>query len=161
VPQVYAGQIKIGSPGHLTANDRDFAGKVVRSSDAVDPNTRTMLFELHFPNQTGELYPGMYGMAKLELTQARPTLLVPASALRFDAGGVRVVVVEDGKAHFQTVRPGRDLGTQLEIVDGLSADSEVVTNPGEMLTEGTPVKVAGGTKTLASVKAASGHISRE
>jgi hypothetical protein len=59
------------------------------------------------------------------------------------------------------VRPGRDLGTQLEIVDGLSADSQVVTNPGEMLTEGAAVKVAGGEKAVASAKGPSARVSRE
>jgi RND family efflux transporter MFP subunit len=143
VPQVYSGQVKIGGPAYLTANGQDFAGTVARSSDSVDPSTRTILFELRLPNKEGKLYAGMYGMAKLELTQERPTLLIPTNALRFDAGGVRVVVVKDGKVHFQDVRPGRDLGTQLEIVEGLEADSEVVTNPSESMREGQAVKVMG------------------
>jgi RND family efflux transporter MFP subunit len=146
VPQVYSGQVKIGGKAYLTANGQDFAGTVVRSSEAVDPNTRTILFELSLPNKEGKLYAGMYGTAKLELTQERPTLLVPATALRFDAGGVRVVVVQDGKVHFQDVRPGRDLGTQLEIVEGLSASSQVVTNPSEAMREGEEVKVMGAEK---------------
>jgi hypothetical protein len=75
------------------------------------------------------------------LTQERTTLLIPTNALRFDAGGVRVVVVKEGKVHFQDVRPGRDLGTQLEIVEGLEADSEVITNPSESMREGQAVNI--------------------
>jgi RND family efflux transporter MFP subunit len=141
VPQVYSGQVKVGEAAYLTANGQDYAGTVARSSDAVDPNTRTILFELHVPNKDGKLSAGMYGTAKLELTQEHPTLLIPTNALRFDAEGVRVGVVQDGKLHFQDVRPGRDLGTQLEIVEGLKPDSQVVTNLSESMREGQAVKV--------------------
>ena len=67
--------------------------------------------------------------------------MIPTSALRFDAGGVRAVLVQDGKVHLQPVKPGRDLGTELEIVEGLTPTSQVVTNPGERLSEGSVVKV--------------------
>jgi multidrug efflux pump subunit AcrA (membrane-fusion protein) len=104
--------------------------------------TRTMQFELDFPNKDNLLYPGMYGQARLPVVQTRPTMTIPSSSLVFNAEGTQVAVVKDGKAYFQKVAIGRDLGTQLEIVEGLSGDDQVVTNPGERLSDGVEVQVA-------------------
>lgn len=146
VPQVYASMMTIGEPTYLKVRnygDREFTGTVARSTAALDPSTRTMQFELDFPNKDNALYPGMYGTARLPVTQARPVMTIPSSSLVFNADGTQVAVVRDGKAYFQKITVGRDLGTQLEVVDGLSADDVVVSNPGERLVDGVEVQVAG------------------
>jgi multidrug efflux pump subunit AcrA (membrane-fusion protein) len=94
---------------------------------------------LDFANPDGALYAGMYGQARLPITDARPTLTIPSSALIFDSSGVRVALVRDGKIHFQPVTVGRDLGTELEITGGLLPTDLVVANPGERLSEGGDV----------------------
>jgi membrane fusion protein (multidrug efflux system) len=146
VPQVYASMMTIGQKTYLKVRnygDREFQGIVARSTAALDPSTRTMQFELDFPNKDNALYPGMYGQARLPVTQTRPVMMIPSSALVFNAEGTQVAVVRDGKASFQKITVGRDLGTQLEVVDGLTVDDEVVSNPGERLTDGVEVQVAG------------------
>jgi len=145
VPQTYSSSMKIGQPTYLKVSnygEREFTGYVARSAAAIDPSTRTMQFELDFPNKDNALYPGMYGQARLPVLQSRPVMTIPSSSLVFNADGTQVAVVKDGKAHFQKVAVARDLGTQLEIVDGLSSDDDVVTNPGERLTDGVGVQVA-------------------
>jgi membrane fusion protein, multidrug efflux system len=146
VPQVYSSQMTIGQPTYLKVRnygEREFKGYVARSTAAIDPSTRTMQFELDFPNKDNALYPGMYGQARLPIAQTDPVLTIPSSSLVFNADGTQVAIVRDGKAHFQKVSVARDLGTQLEVVDGLSQDDQVVTNPGERLTDGVEVQVAG------------------
>jgi membrane fusion protein (multidrug efflux system) len=145
VPQVYATQIKINQDATLTVRNylnRTFKGTVTRTASAVNPNTRTMPFELQFPNTDGALVPGMYGQAQLSVQSAPQALLIPVSAMLFNASGTQVAVVNNGKVHFQQVSIGRDLGTDLEVLDGLDDKSQVITNPGERLTEGSVVKVA-------------------
>ena len=145
VPQVYSSMMTIGQPTYLKVRnygEREFQGYVARSTAAIDPSTRTMQFELDFPNKDNALYPGMYGQARLPIAQTQPVMTIPSSSLVFNADGTQVAMVKDGKAHFQKVAVGRDLGTQLEIVDGLSPDDQVVTNPGERLTDGVEVQVA-------------------
>jgi RND family efflux transporter MFP subunit len=135
----------IGQPTYLKVRnygEREFTGYVARSTAALDPSTRTMRFELDFPNKDNALYPGMYGQARLPVTQSQPVMTIPSSSLVFNADGTQVAVVKDGKAHFQKITIGRDLGTQLEIVDGLSPDDVVVSNPGERLTDGVAVQIA-------------------
>ena len=145
VPQAYSSQMKVGQPTFLKVRnygEREFQGYVARSAAAIDPSTRTMQYELDFANKDNALYPGMYGQARLPVEQTSPVMMVPSSCLVFNADGTQMAVVKDGKAHFQKVSVGRDLGTQLEVVEGLSPDDEVVANPGERLTDGVEVQVA-------------------
>ena len=144
VPQNYATQIKIGQDAFLSVRNypaREFKGIVARMTGSLSETTRTLPYELDFPNPDGALYPGMYGQARIPVFNSEPLLIIPSSALVFDANGVRVGVVKDGKAHFQKVTISRDLGITLDISDGLSADDQVITNPGERLDEGVPVQV--------------------
>jgi membrane fusion protein (multidrug efflux system) len=145
VPQNYATQITIGQDAFLAVRNypaREFKGTVARMTGALSETTRTLPFELDFPNSDGALYPGMYGQARIPVVNAQPLLIIPSSAMLFNANGIQVAVVKDGKAHFQKITIGRDLGVQLEITDGLSPDDFVITNPGERLLEGGAVQVS-------------------
>ena len=144
VPQVYASQIHTEQRATLTVRNfpnRIFEGKVSRSAAALSAATRTMPFELLFDNPDGALIPGMYGEARLAIESPPQALLVPVSAMLFNAAGTQVATVQAGKVHFQTVVVGRDLGTELEVLDGLAPDAQVITNPTERMTEGGPVSV--------------------
>jgi RND family efflux transporter MFP subunit len=144
VPQVYATQIAIGAPATLRVRnygERDFVGKVARTSSSIDLATRMMSFELEFANPDGALFPGMYGEAHLVVTDPHPVLRIPTSAMMFDATGPHVALVQDGKIHFQPIVPGRDLGTELEVVSGITSADRIVSSPGEQLTEGGAVQV--------------------
>ncbi|HSV13236.1 MAG TPA: efflux RND transporter periplasmic adaptor subunit [Tepidisphaeraceae bacterium] len=143
VPQAESTEVKVGQPVFLKVRnypDREFAGEVARTAGSIDPATRTMTVELHFPNKDLALVPGMYGQVRLPLHEAAPTLTIPTSALVFNADGLRADVVRDGKIHEQKLQVGRDFGTEIEVSSGLSDQDEVVTNPGEKLSEGVEVK---------------------
>jgi len=156
-PQSHATEIQIGQAAYMKVRNyptREFKGTVARQTNALDPATRTLTFELDFTNSDGALYAGMYGQARLPITEARPTLTIPSSALIFDSSGVRVAVVRDGRIHFQPVTVGRDLGTELEITDGLSPDDLVVGNPGERLAEGGGVQFSSASKFVTAQQSA-------
>jgi RND family efflux transporter MFP subunit len=145
VPQSYATSIKIGQPGYLTVRTyagKEFEGVIVRSAGALDPTTRTLRFEVDFPNKDNKLFAGMYGTIRLPVTQSQPPMVVPTSSVVFDADGTRIGIVQDNKLHFQTVQLGRDFGTEVEVAAGLQGDEQVVTNPGMRMSEGGEVKVA-------------------
>lgn len=145
VPQTYATEIQMGQSASLVVRNypgREFAGIVVRSSGSLDPATRTLLLEIHFPNPKNDLYAGMYGQVKLKVHPASPALTIPTSALIFNAQGIQVALVKDDKVHFQPITLGRDMGTELEVAAGLDEHDLVIANPGERLREGGPVKVA-------------------
>jgi RND family efflux transporter MFP subunit len=145
VPQPNATNIQIGQPAYLRVRnypEREFQGIVARMTGAITESTRTMQLQLDFPNATDELYPGMYGQARIPITISAPVLVIPTSALVFNADGLQAVVIRDGKAHFQKIVAGKDNGTEIEVASGLSVQDEVVVNPGERISEGTAVQIS-------------------
>ncbi|MDP9040057.1 MAG: efflux RND transporter periplasmic adaptor subunit [Acidobacteriota bacterium] len=145
VPQVHAPDAKNGTPATLTLPQypgRTFEGKLVRSSDAVDPATRTLLAEVEVDNRSGELLPGSYTEVHLHTKNRAPALVVPISAVILQPDGLHVAVVDgDQIAHLVRVTPGRDFGATMEILSGLKPGQEVISNPPDSLTDGEPVHV--------------------
>jgi RND family efflux transporter MFP subunit len=144
VPQSNSPFIRQGLMADVTVQQfpgRRFAGKVTRTSESLNPNTRTLLAEVDVPNPDSALLPGMYAQVKLRSTSAEPPLLVPGDALVTRASGIRVAVVgEGGIVHFQTVSIGRDYGTETEVLSGLQGGEQVIINPTDDIREGAKVR---------------------
>jgi RND family efflux transporter MFP subunit len=145
LPQSYVAAIHNGQEASFESRNypgKSFKGKLVRSAGAIDPATRTMRIEVHFPNPENQLFAGMYGTLRLPVAGTQPALMVPTSAMIFKADGTKLAVVEDGKIRTQPVVVGRDFGTEMEILDGLKGDEQVVTSPGQRIADGVEVEVA-------------------
>ena len=119
---------------------RTFPGKVTRTADALQPGTRTLLTEIDIPNPDGTLRPGIYCTIELHIPRKVPSLMVPADALIFNSNGLQVAVIEDGVAHIRKISVARDLGTELEVRDGVKEGDQVILNPAVDLAEGSRVK---------------------
>ncbi len=145
VPQVNAPDAKTGVMATLTMPQypgRKFTGRLVRSSDAVDPTTRTLLVEVDVDNRDGELLPGSYTEVHLHTSNAVPALNVPVSALILQPDGLYVATVDTHNiAHLVHVIAGRDMGSSIEIVNGLKTGQPVIANPPDSLTDGEKVRV--------------------
>ncbi len=145
VPESMSDNVKAGDNAELMFSeipDRSFAGKVVRTAGAIDPNSRTLLTEVDVPNEDGRLLPGAYMQVHLSTDANIRSLLIPQNTLLFRSEGTTVGVVEaDGKVALKKIKIGRDLGTRLEIVQGLSPNDEVIVNPSDSLASGQTVKV--------------------
>ena len=145
VPQVNAPDAKTGVLATLTMPQypgRKFTGRLVRSSDAVDPTTRTLLVEVDVDNRDGELLPGSYTEVHLHTSNAVPALNVPVSALILQPDGLYVATVDAHNiAHLVHVIAGRDMGSSIEIVNGLKTGQPVIANPPDSLTDGEKVRV--------------------
>ena len=145
VPQIYAPDAKNGVIATLTLPQypgRKFEGKLVRTSNAVDPATRTLLAEVDVKNPSGELLPGSYTEVHLHTSSSVPALIVPVSALILEPDGLRVGTVDANSiAHLIRVTPGRDFGTTVEILAGLQPGQSVIANPPDSLTDGEKVRV--------------------
>jgi RND family efflux transporter MFP subunit len=120
--------------------DRTFPGEVTRISQALQQGTRTLLVEIDVPNPDGALTPGIYCTVELQIPRKVPSVLVPANAIIFDKGGLQVAVVENGVAHVRKISVARDLGTQVEVRDGVKSGDQVVLNPTVDLTDGSRVR---------------------
>jgi RND family efflux transporter MFP subunit len=145
VPQVYSHAAKPGIQADLTVPElpgRRFQGTLVRTADAMDPATRTLMVEVDVVNNTGLLYPGAYAQVHFKIKSDQLTLIVPASSLMFRSEGLRLPTVVNGnRISMVPVIVGRDFGDTVEVVSGLSADAAIVENPPDSLVEGEIVRV--------------------
>lgn len=123
--------------------DRTFTGTVTRIADALQPGTRTLLTEIDVPNTDGALAPGIYCTVELHIPRKVNSMLVPSEAIIFNRDGLQVAAVDNGIVHIRNVSVARDLGTSLELSDGVKAGDQVILNPGVNLLEGSKVRVGG------------------
>jgi membrane fusion protein (multidrug efflux system) len=145
VPQNYVTDLHIGDEVTLQVRNypgKNFTGHLVYWSGALRPATRTLPVEIDVENKDGLLWSGMYAELVFKIRHDQPTLVLPTSAIMFEAEGTQIAVVQDNKVHFRTVTLGRDYGAQIEVVTGLSDGEQVISNPGEKVAEGVEVQIA-------------------
>jgi RND family efflux transporter MFP subunit len=145
VPQANSQAAKPGLFADLTLPEfpgRTFKGKLVRTADSIDPTTRTLLVEVDVDNSNGELLPGAYTEVHLKVPNGAPSLILPVTALIFRSQGLQVATVQGGnKAMLTNIALGRDMGTEVEVVSGLTADDSVIVSPPDSLIAGEAVRV--------------------
>jgi len=145
VPEMSAPSIHAGLAAYLELVQypgQKFQGKVVRTAEAIDQATRTLLTEVDVPNHEGHLLPGGYAQVHLGVKVTGARLQVPVNALLFRTEGLRAVVVDaNHKTHLRPLTIGRDYGTSLEVLQGLDATDWLVLNPADSLDEGVEVHV--------------------
>jgi len=144
VPEQYSKAATPGLTASLTLAEfpgRQFEGKLVRTSEAINFSTRTLTAEIDVDNPTGELLTGSYTEVHLKVSGQTSSYLVPVSTLVFRSQGLQVAVVRDGSAVLTPVTPGRDFGDQIEIVSGLKGDESVIVTPPDSIVSGQKVQV--------------------
>ncbi len=144
VPEEYSQGIKVGMTADLNLAEfpgRKFQGKLVRTAEAINMTTRTLLIEIDVDNPAGTLLTGSYAEVHLAVPTQVSTLLLPVNALLFRSEGLRVGIVKDGKVVLTAVTPGHDFGNQIEIVSGLKSDDQVIVNPPDSLVQGQQVQI--------------------
>jgi len=153
LPQSYSANVKRGTRIGLTFTEhagKTYQGTLTRTSDAIDPVSRTLLVEIDVDNHSGELLPGSLAQVHFNAPAAGPSFIVPAAALIFRKEGLRVGTVVDGKegtiAHLATVVIGEDDGANVQIVSGLSTSDRVIQDPPDSLIEGERVTVVSANK---------------
>lgn len=155
VPQADADSVRVGQQASLSMSDRPgrtFTGTVARTSNALDPASRTLLVEVQVPNPGGQILPGEYVQVDLAVPRKDPPLVIPGDTLVVRSNGPQVAVVgPDGAVHFTGIQLGRDFGDRLEVLSGLSEGQQLAVNPSDQIREGVKVKPV-----LAQEKAAPG-----
>jgi RND family efflux transporter MFP subunit len=143
VPEASAPQIHIGLSGFLELTQfpgQKFEGTVVRTANAIDLSTRTLLTEVDVPNRSGQLLPGGYAQVHLRVKVTQDRLLVPVNSLLFRSEGLRAVIIDSNNhVRLQGVTIGRDYGTSLEVLSGLKGDDWIVLNPPDSIENGQEV----------------------
>ena len=144
VPEEYSQGIKVGMTADLSLAEfpgRKFQGKLVRTAEAINLTTRTLLIEVDVDNPTGTLLTGSYAEVHLAIPSQASTLVLPVNTLVFRSQGLHVGVVKAGKVVLTPVTAGHDFGNSIEIVSGLQPNDQVIINPPDSIVHGQQVKV--------------------
>ena len=146
VPQSYVPSIRVGLKGCLELSefpDRKFCGQVVRTADAVDPNSRTLLTEVDVPNPSGTLLQGEYAEVHFDVQLSGSRLSLPINALLFRPEGTMAAVVgPDNRLTLKKLSIGRDFGNSVEVFQGIDQRDSIVINPPDSLENGEQVTVS-------------------
>jgi len=143
VPQTYAGDIKPGQEVGIKISEypgKKFAASIENVAGAIDPVNRSRQVDLVLPNPDGKLLPGTYVEVAISLSSSVNALVVPANVIVIGPDGPRVATVDrENRLNFKSVRLGRDLGRQVEILDGIDPGDTLVQSPADALMDGEKV----------------------
>ena len=125
VPQSFSPSMREGLKACLEMTEypgEQFCGKVVRTSDAIDPTTRTLLTEVDVPNPKGILLQGSYAQVHFDAQVSGQRLSLPINALLFRPEGTMAAVLgPDNVLSLHKLTIGRDLGNSVEVLEGITA----------------------------------------
>lgn len=145
VPEIYSDLIVPGTPATIemaSAPGQKVTGTLVRTAGGIDPSSLTLLSEVDVDNPEGKLLPGGYAQVHFDVATDHPPLVIPGNALIFRAQGTQVGVVnEQNVVSLKDIKIGRDLGTKIEVSEGIGPEDSIVVNPSDSLTDGQKVQV--------------------
>jgi membrane fusion protein (multidrug efflux system) len=146
IPQEEASNIAVGQTFDVqigAQSAKTYPGKVISTSEAVAPDSRTMLVELQVDNSKNEILPGSYATIRIPQSALAKVLILPDNTLIFRGKDQQVGVVDaKGVVQLRDVKVGRDFGMQSEILSGVTESDKVIVNPSDSLTTGTIVQIA-------------------
>jgi RND family efflux transporter MFP subunit len=142
VPEAVMGKLNLGDklPVRMAALQAELDGVISEISPAADPNSRTFLVKLDLPATTG-LRAGQFGRVAMPIGETS-AVRVPASAV-IQRGQMELVFIvndSDSKARLRIVKAGKRLGSEVELVSGVSAGERIVVERVFELKDGQPVK---------------------
>jgi RND family efflux transporter MFP subunit len=144
IPQAYADNLATGTDIAINLREqqgRDLNARIERIAGGIDPGTRSRQVDLILPNPDAALLPGAYAEVAIPVTSAIETLVAPSATLIIRDQHQRIAVVEnDNTISFRTIKSGRDLGRDVEVLHGISKDDVLVVSPPDQLVENETVK---------------------
>jgi RND family efflux transporter MFP subunit len=113
---------------NVSTLSKTLQGKIVRFSDQIDLQTRTMYTEVDVPNPDYTLVPGMYVSVVIPLRTQQNVLTVPLQAVHLsgESKGSVLIVNDSGRIERRDVTLGIQTADKAEILDGLTEGDEVV-----------------------------------
>jgi RND family efflux transporter MFP subunit len=145
VPQEQSSNMRAGLTAEMTLPqypDKTFKAVVSTTSEAINKTARTLLVELHADNADNLLQPGTFAQVRFNLADNPGTLRIPTSALIFRENGPQLAILGPGnKVELRSIRLGRNLGTEFEVLAGLAASDTIINSPPDSLSQGETVQV--------------------
>ena len=143
IPEQFVSAVAMGSTVNFEVDayqGRQFEGKVRYVSPALQADQRALTIEAAVSNPNGELKPGFFATARIELPAKTAGILVPASAVQTVGGTARVFVVSGDRVEERIVTTGQTAGDLVEITKGLKTGERVATQNVTKLVDGAKVQ---------------------
>jgi RND family efflux transporter MFP subunit len=123
-------------------SDKLFKGIIARTSEAVDPNSRTMQLEIDVNNNEKILKPGMFATVSFILDKKDDALTLPLNVvLNDDKGKFVYKFASDSTVNKVSVETGLEQEDLIEIVKGLSVSDKIVVVGQTLVKDKMKVKV--------------------
>ena len=146
VPQEQSASMRAGLSAEMTLPqypDKTFKAVVSTTSEAINKTARTLLVELHADNTDNLLQPGTFAQVRFNLADNLTMLRIPTSALIFRENGPQLAILGPGdKVELRSIKLGRNLGTEFEVLAGLGPSDTIINSPPDSLSQGEQVRVA-------------------
>jgi membrane fusion protein (multidrug efflux system) len=149
IPEAWSALATVGQEATIEIQSRPgqaVHGTITRRAEAIDPVARTLHVEVDVANPGRRLLPGSFGQIRFAFRVDQPGLSLPVNALLYRPEGVQVaqVVQVDGKStiRLSSLKLGRNDGTKVDVLQGLSGGESVVLNPPDSISSGQVVRVA-------------------
>lgn len=135
--------VRVGQPASFRVDgfgNRDFEGRVERINPVTEQGSRSITLYISVANRDGALRGGMFAKGQIVVDKTAPAAVIPASAIREEAGQSYVYTIEDGKIGKRAVRVGLTEPQQglVEVKSGLESGLHVVSARVSGLKPGSP-----------------------
>ncbi|MBL8685804.1 MAG: efflux RND transporter periplasmic adaptor subunit [Myxococcales bacterium] len=142
VPQWASSAVRVGVVADVAPREgggEPVRATVTRTAGALDPVARTLRAELQLPRGAPVLS-GAYVYVRFTVARRNTAVVIPSGAITAGADGTVVYTVsEDGVARRVRVELGRDLGRDVEVLEGLRASDRILVFPPASLADGERV----------------------
>jgi len=146
VPQAYAAQTREGAAAKVSVPESSNAAEsatISRTSESVDATSRTLLAEIELENADRRYQPGSYARVTLAMSRNEASWTIPANTVLMRVEGPHVAVIDNReRVELKRIRLGRDFGSRIAVLEGISGQERLVVNPTDDLVAGSSVEVA-------------------
>ncbi len=130
LPESDAGRVSVGmgvSTSVAAYPDQKFAGRIAAIQPTLEVDSRSIIIEVEVSNGEGKLRPGMFGTAKVVLSNSDQGVFVPITAVMTDETTLSssVYLIKDGVARLTIVQTGMKEDDQIRIISGLVENETV------------------------------------
>lgn len=141
LPEPYFAAVRPGRAVEARAPaypDRTFSGAVTEVGTRIDPSTRAFPVRARIPNGDRALAGGLFMDVSVALDERR-SVVVPEVAVIREGERTTLFVVEDATARRVDVTVGRQLGGDVEILEGVSPGQDVIVGGLQRVGDGDQV----------------------
>lgn len=145
IPQNYASRIKPDMEVTLHFSEhpgKSYPAKLLKTADAINQITRTLLAQFLADNKNHELLAGGYTEVHFTMPLSDKLIRLPVNTLLFRKEGLQVATVnQDNRVVLKSVTISRDFGNEVEINSGIEVGDKIILNPADSIFDGERVRI--------------------